>query len=137
MAFTVDNNGLLIFLDRGTNAASTRTPITKFLIGASQTTPEVTDTDLDSKVQFDGSVGYYKNFESKYPAVDTSKLEVNFKGIVADTQGNGSDLNGVGLANTDGTPLLAAHGTHTAVTKTTSKRIIHLIKIKARTSFEL
>lgn len=137
MTVQVTNDGLKIMLDRAFIASPTRTAVNEFCIGKSQTTPQVTDTDLDSKVEFDASEGDYKSFETDYPSLDASTMEVTCRGIVSDTQCNGETLNGAGIVNNDGTKLLACLGSFTGIAKTTSKRLIFIFRIRARQAIEV
>jgi hypothetical protein len=137
MTVQITNDGLKIILERLISETPTRSSINAFCAGKSQTTPNATDTELDSMVEFDSSEGDYKSFETGYPSLDTSKLELTFRGIVSDTQCNGETLNASGIVNNDSTKLLGCLGTFTGISKTTSKRIIIIFKIKARTNIEV
>ena len=137
MSVEITNDGLKIIMERAFVASPTRSVVSEFCMGKSQTTPQVTDTDLDSKVEFDGSEGDYKSFETGYPSLDASTMEVTCRGIVADTQCNGETLNGAGIVNSDGTKLLAGLGSFTGIAKTTSKRLIVIFRIKARQTIEV
>lgn len=137
IAVQITNDGLKIFLERAFNASPTRKSIINFDIGKSQTTPMVTDTSLDSEVEFDAVTGDYKDFEAGYPSLNETTMEVTCRGIVNDIQCNGETINAAGILNNDDTPLLAGLGSFTGIAKTTSKRVIVIFKIKARQTIEV
>ena len=137
MTVQLTNDGLKIMLERAFIASPTRSAVNKFCMGKDQTTPQVTDTDLDSKVEFDAGTGDYKSFESGSPSLDSGKMEVTIRGIVSDTQCNGETLNAAGIVNNDATKLLVALGTFTGIDKTSSKRLIIIFRIRARQTIEV
>ena len=72
MSVELTNDGIKIFLEQFAISSPTRTRVNKFCVGKDQTTPLVTDSDLDSKVEFDTTTGNYKSFESGFPSIDAT-----------------------------------------------------------------
>lgn len=133
----ITNDALKIFLERAFDSNPTRNSMNNFGIGKSQTTPVVTDTSLDSQVEFDAVTGDYKSFETGYPSLNETTMETTCRGIISDTQCNGETINAAALFNNDDTPLMGGLGSFTGIAKTTSKRIIIIFKVKARQTIEV
>lgn len=137
MGIVATNDFIKLMLERAFDASATRTPIATFGVGTGQSEPQVTDTSMDGQEQFDAGVGNYKSPETDYPSLDTTLLQTTWRGIVADTQANGLDLDSGSLWNADSTKLLCVLGTHTEIEKNNGKRIIYVFKVDLRQSIEV
>ena len=135
MSVQTMNNGLLTMLERFGVDVPTRSRIKQFAIGTGQADPTVSDTDLTTKVLFNTTEGFYKDFDSI--SLDSAKKELTLRGTVADTECNGASINASAASNTDTTPLQAFAGTITAIDKTTSKRVIVIFRVRLRTEIEV
>ena len=105
---------------------------TQFKIGTGTTTPAVTDTDLTTPVNINGTA--FKDITSGYPTLDESNLQSTIRCLVLTTEANGNSLTEFGLVNEDGTRLLFSHAVHTAITKTSSVQVIYEEKDKIKLS---
>jgi len=71
---------------------------------------------------------FTKTFVSGYPTIDTTNYEVEIRGQLSSIEANGYDLNGFGLFNTDGTPLMHSEDTFTAESKGDTDQFTFIIK---------
>ena len=127
-ATLVTNAGKKLALNRTWKATPDYTAPTVFKIGTDSTAPAVTDTDLGTAVNINGSDT--KVFVTSYPVLDETNHQVTIRCIANSTEANGDTLVEFGLANTDGTELLYSHSTHTAVSKTSSIEVVYVQKDK-------
>ncbi len=122
----ITNSGRLIMLDRTFLSSPTRLSPTQFKIGTGTTTPDATDTDLETPVNINGSD--FKNFVSGFPTLDITNMIATFRCFVATTEANGNSLTEFGVVNEDGSPLLFSHAVHSALTKTNSIQVTYIEK---------
>ncbi len=113
-------------LDRTFLSSPTRLSPTQFKIGTGVTTPDVTDTDLETPVNINGSD--FKNFVSGFPTLDILNMIATIRCFVATTEANGNSLTEFGVVNEDGSPLLFSHAVHSALIKTDSIQATYIEK---------
>lgn len=101
---------------------------TKFKIGTGVTTPAVTDTDIETGVNINGTAT--KSFVSGYPSLDETNLQATIRALVLTTEANGNTITEFGLFNEDASPLMFSHAVFTSITKTTSVQISFVEKDK-------
>lgn len=124
----ITNNGILTMLHRTFTVTPTITAPTRFKIGTGTTTPDASDTDMETPVNINGTE--FKNFVSGFPSLDTTNIIATVRCFLNTTEANGNSLTEFGIINTDVTPLLFSHAVHTAITKTTSIQITYIEKDK-------
>ena len=117
----ITNNGLKISLNRTYKATPDYTAPTVFKIGTGTTTPDVSDTDVETGVNING--GATKSFVSGYPILDETNLQATTRCLLLTTEANGNSITEFGLFNTDGTALMFSHAVFTAISKTTSVQV--------------
>lgn len=111
--------------NRGFQATPDYTAISQAGIGTGTTTPAEGDTALETPVTAWNSGADYKSYESGYPSFDEANKKVSVRMIVNANQANGNSLTEYADFNTDGTPRIGGHFVYTAVSKTSSIRIIY------------
>ena len=126
----ITNNGRKICLNRTFKATPDYLSPTQFKIGTGTTTPTVSDTDMETAVNINGTE--FKDIASGYPVLDETNMQATIRSIVLTTEGNGNSLTEYGLINEDATRLLFSHSVYTAVTKTTSVQVIYVEKNKIK-----
>lgn len=117
----ITTNGLKLALNRIFTASPDYTAPTVFKIGTGTTTPTVSDTDVETVVQIDGSDT--KAFVTGYPSLDETNMQSTIRALLLSTESNGSSLTEFGVFNEDGTALMFSHSVFTAITKTSSVQI--------------
>lgn len=80
----------------------------------------------DWKVASSGD--YFKAIDSGYPTFDTANKEVELRFTVLTTDANGYDINGLGVFNDDGTPVMAEEDTFTAESKSSTDEFVFIVK---------
>lgn len=111
----ITEQGNLIQLHRTFIASPTISAPSVFKIGTGTTTPDVTDTDVETGVNING--GATKSFVSGYPIIDETNLQSTIRALLDTTEGNGNSLTEFGTFNTDGSPKMFSHAVFTAITK--------------------
>ncbi|MHA1302313.1 MAG: hypothetical protein ACTSPI_01240 [Candidatus Heimdallarchaeaceae archaeon] len=101
---------------------------TKFKIGTGTTTPDATDTDVETGVNING--GATKSFVSGYPTFDETNHQVTIRCFLTTVEGNTNNITELGLFNEDGTPLMYSHAVFTAISKTSSVEVSFVQKDK-------
>jgi len=124
----VTNNGLKIVLNRAFKATPDYLAPTKFKIGTGTTTPDATDTDVETGVNING--GATKSFVSGYPTFDETNHQVTIRCFLTTVEGNTNNITELGLFNEDGTPLMYSHAVFTAISKTSSVEVSFVQKDK-------
>jgi len=124
----ITNLGKNMMLNRMYASSPTYTVPSQFGIGTGTTSTLVTDTELETPVTAWSGGTDYKNFDTNYPAFDTTKREVTIQGTVVTTEASGNELSEAGTFNTDGTPSMDGRATFTAITKTSTDNVIFIIK---------
>lgn len=124
----VTNEGLKIFLNRTFKEIPDYTTPTVFSVGTGTTTPQVTDTDLDTKVNING--GDTKAFVSGYPTLDETNLQVTIRCFLNTLEANGNDISEFGLFNADTTPKMYSRAVFTALNKSSTVEITFVQKDK-------
>jgi len=99
-----------------------------FKVGTGTTTPDSTDTDLDTAINIAGSAT--KAVASGYPVLDESNLQATNRCILLTTDCNGNTITEFGLFNSDGTPKIFSRAVFTGISKTSSVQIIFVEKDK-------
>ena len=127
-ASVVTNDGKKVMLNRTWKGTPDYTTFTLFKIGTDATAPTVSDTDLGTAVNINGSPT--KAFVTGYPTLDETNFQVTVRCFVNSTEANGNTLVEFGLFNTDGSALMWSHSTHTAISKTTSIEVTYIEKDK-------
>jgi len=122
----ITTDGRKIMLDRTFNTSPTRAEPTQFKIGTGTTTPDASDTDLETPVNINGTA--FKDVVSGFPSLDFTNIQATFRAFVATTEANGNSLTEFGLVNEDGTPLLFSHAVYTALTKTNAVQVTYIEK---------
>lgn len=122
------NNGRLITLHRTFTSSPTITSPSQFKVGTGTTTPDVTDTDVETVVAING--GNLKNFLTGFPTLDTTNFQSTIRCFLNSLEANGNSLTEFGVFNTDGTPLMFSHMVHTSISKSSSIEITYLEKDK-------
>ncbi|MCK4827672.1 hypothetical protein KA005_68730 [bacterium] len=117
-----------IVLNRAFKATPDYLVPSKFKIGTGTTTPTVSDTDIETGVNINGSAT--KSFVSGYPVLDETNFQVTFRCLVNTAEANGNSLTEFGLFNEDGTPLMYSRAVFTAISKTTTVEISFVQKEK-------
>ena len=123
----VTNSGKKLLLNRGYKETPDYLEPSKFKVGTDSTAATVTDTDLGTAVEITAGV-YTKDFESGYPSVDETNLQVEIRGRINTVEANGNMLAEFGIFNEDGTPLMESRDTFTGISKSSSDEIIFSIK---------
>lgn len=72
---------------------------------------------------------YFDTFESGYPSIDYTNLEVSIQVRITTVQANGYDLSEWGVFNDDGTPLMESRDTFTALSKGSSDEFIFTSRV--------
>lgn len=124
----VVNNGKLITLNRTFKATPDYGQPTQFKIGTGTNTPAVTDTNLQTPVNFDG--GQLKAIVTGYPVLDEPNFQSTIRCLVLTTEANGNSLTEFGLFNSDGTPKMFSRAVYTAINKTLSIQLVYVEKDK-------
>ena len=113
----VTNNGKNLVLQR--LGGSSVTAVDRFKVGTGTTTPVVTDTDVETVEQIDGSDT--KSFVSGYPSFDSTAIKWKSRGFIAAGECNGVTLTECGEFNSAGTCL--SHDVFTGVSKSSTDEI--------------
>jgi len=71
---------------------------------------------------------FIKTYVSGYPTVDETNFEIEIRGQLLSTEGNGYDINGFALFNADGTPLMHSEDTFTAESKSSTDQFTFIVK---------
>lgn len=124
----VVNNGLKIVLNRAFKATPDYLVPSKFKIGTGTTAPTVSDTDIETGVNINGSAT--KSFVTGYPVLDEANFQATIRCLVNSTEANGNSLTEFALFNEDGTPLMYSRAVFTAITKTTTVEVSFVQKDK-------
>ena len=117
----ITNKGKQIILDRVYNNSPTRSAPSQFKVGTGTTTPNITDTDLETPVNIDGD--NFKNFETGFPLIDNTALTAEIRCVLLVTDANGNSVAEFGLVNSDGSILLFSRAVFTAITKNNTTEI--------------
>ena len=123
----VTNNGLKIMLNRTYKSTPDYKAPTRFKIGTGTTTPDVSDTDLETPVDIETGV-QIKVFVSGYPIINETTLQATIRAYINSLEANGNSITEFGLFNQDVSPLIFSHAVFTAVTKDDSVEISFLQK---------
>lgn len=79
-------------------------------------------------IKLASSDDFTKDFSSGYPIIDKSTLQVTLRGTLATTEGNGFIIDGFGIFNTDGSPIMEGIDDFTAESKTLTDELIFVAK---------
>jgi len=71
---------------------------------------------------------YTKLFESGYPIIDYTNLQVEIRCRISTVEANGYSISEMGLFNTDGTPLMKSRDVFDSISKTDTDEIVFVIK---------
>lgn len=128
MGGLITNSGKKLMINRAFKASPDYTAPTIFKVGTGTTTPAVTNTDLVTAVNINGS--NTKVFVTGYPVLDEVNHQITFRCLVNSTEANGDALTEFGIFNTDSTKLMWARTTHTVVAKTNTIEVTYVEKDK-------
>jgi len=117
----INTSGLKLALNRIFKATPDYLAPTKFKIGTGTTTPTVSDTDVETVVQIDGSDT--KSFVTGYPSLDETNSQSTIRALLLSTESNGNSLTEFGIFNEDASELMFSHSVFTAISKTSSVQI--------------
>lgn len=124
----VTNNGLKLATNRIFKATPDYLAPSVYKIGTGTTTPDVSDTDVETGVNING--GATKSFVTGYPTIDETNNQIIIRCFLNTAEGNGNALTEFGLFNEDGTALMYSHAVFTAISKTTAIEISFVQKDK-------
>ncbi len=96
------------------------TPLTSTVWGASDVRVD------DLRVAEPGD--YFKTFVSGYPTFDTTNREVGLRCFLNSGEANGYNINGLGIFNTDSTPILVGEDTVIANSKSDTDEFTFIVK---------
>lgn len=122
----ITNNGKIVMLNRTYKAVPDYLAPTVFMVGKDNTTPNIADTALDDPVTING--GDTKAFVAGYPTFDEVNNEVTIRCSLTTAEANGNIINGFGIFNEDGTPMMIGEDTFTGETKTNTVELAFIIK---------
>ena len=71
---------------------------------------------------------YLKNFESGYPTINNSTLEVASRCVLLSTEANGFDITEAGMFNTDSTPTMISRDVFSSDSKSSTDEIVIVSK---------
>lgn len=97
------------------------------------TTNNATDSWTEGDVVYDLLRGFVDSdfttsFDSSYPNVNTTDLEVETQITLNSLKANGFDINGLGLVNTDSSPIFFSEDTFTSESKSSTDVITFICK---------
>lgn len=72
---------------------------------------------------------YTKTFETDYPVLDYTKLQVTIRNRLSVVQANGYGITEVGVFNTDSTPLMSDRNFFSAMSKSNTDEFIFVVKL--------
>lgn len=103
---------------------------TRFKIGTGTTTPDVSDTDLDTPITGWYLAGDYKNYVSGYPTFNTTDQKVTVQAFIASTEANSNSITEYGDFNADGSPVMFSRQVFTSITKTDAIQVFITTRFK-------
>ena len=97
------------------------------------TTANATDEFIAGDVVYDlmrrwATTDLTKTFVAGYPTLDETNFEAETRCLLSVVEGNGFDVNGFGLFNTDASPLQHSEDTHTAESKSTTDEFVYICR---------
>lgn len=118
----ITNVGKNVYLARAFGLSSAAASV--FSVGTGTTDPTATDTAMQTAVNINGSTT--KTFISGSTSMDTSNIQVEFRGFVDSGEANGNTLTEAGVLNTDS--QLFMRDTFTAFSKDSTGEITFIWK---------
>lgn len=112
-----------VFLDRGFKTIPANTAYVSGAIGTGTTTPDPSDTVLESIISGWNTGIDHRDYETGFPTFDTTNRRASARVFVSSSQANGNTITEYADFNGDATPKIGGHFVFTGITKTSSIQV--------------